>query len=145
MARTFTKPPSSTGSQKRLAAGLLESVTSLWVLCAKRAIRISRKLRVENSTGSPRSPKQLLVTISNKAIQFRLRKKRSCSAAAEEFEIEAGDGELWQRTILMGDKCQPLDFSGVIYYDNNGNQLSELPLRSPRLSPLPSYVYAKRD
>lgn len=41
----------------------------------------------------------------------------------------------------MGDKCQPLDFSGVIYYDNEGNRVSELPSRSPRASPLPSFAY----
>lgn len=46
------------------------------------------------------------------------------------------------RRILMGDKCQPLDFSGVIYYDSNGNRLPELPMRSPRASPLPSYLYS---
>jgi hypothetical protein len=40
---------------------------------------------------------------------------------------EFGDGGVWQREILLGDKCQPLDFSGVIYYDANGNQLHELP------------------
>ncbi|KAF3334895.1 hypothetical protein FCM35_KLT21499 [Carex littledalei] len=28
---------------------------------------------------------------------------------------------IWQRQIMMGEKCQPLDFSGVIYYDINGH------------------------
>lgn len=41
----------------------------------------------------------------------------------------------------MGDKCEPLDFSGVIYYDNNGNKLSEPPVKSPRGSPFIGYRY----
>jgi hypothetical protein len=32
---------------------------------------------------------------------------------------------------MMGDKCEPLDFSGVIYYDSNGKQVNEFPLRTP--------------
>lgn len=44
-----------------------------------------------------------------------------------------GEGGLWQKEILMGEKCQPLDFSGVIYYDNYGNKVSQPP-RSPRAS-----------
>ncbi|XP_057514314.1 uncharacterized protein LOC130796046 [Actinidia eriantha] len=151
MARARTTPPSTAvGSPKRLAIGLLDSVTHLWASCAKHATRVSRKIRAE-STGpnSPLArPRRLLATISHKAIQFRYRKRasRDGGAAEEEEEEFVSDenGSLWQRTILMGDKCQPLDFSGVIYYDSKGNQLAELPMRSPRASPLPSYVYAKQ-
>ncbi|CAI8604085.1 unnamed protein product [Vicia faba] len=42
---------------------------------------------------------------------------------------------LWKKTILMGEKCQPLEFSGAIFYDSEGNQLSEPP-KIPRKSPL---------
>jgi hypothetical protein len=42
-----------------------------------------------------------------------------------------GDGGVWQKAIMMGDKCEPLDFSGVIYYDSNGKQVNEFPLRTP--------------
>lgn len=55
-------------------------------------------------------------------------------------EEDFSDGGLWQRGILMGDKCQPLDFSGVIYYDSEGNRLQEVPMRSPRASPMPNYL-----
>ncbi|CAA6665470.1 unnamed protein product [Spirodela intermedia] len=48
-----------------------------------------------------------------------------------------GDG-LWQRTILLGDKCRPLDFEGVIHYDGEG-RLLVVPPRSPLRSPLPSF------
>lgn len=79
-------------------------------------------------------------TISHKAIQFRQKKR-----VGEEFDGEAKKGGVWQRTILMGDKCQPLDFSGVIYYDSDGNQVDEFPMRSPRASPLSSYSYESEN
>lgn len=53
---------------------------------------------------------------------------------------EGGEG-VWKKTILMGEKCQPLDFSGVIYYDSEGRRLRELPPRSPMRSPLPSISF----
>ncbi|WOG93547.1 hypothetical protein DCAR_0312833 [Daucus carota subsp. sativus] len=112
----------------RLAIVVRGSVTSLWSLLTKHAARTSRKFVSGNS-----SPRKLMSTISNKAINLR-RKKR----VSGEEEV---DGGVWRRTILMGDKCQPLDFSGVIYYDNEGNRVSELPSRSPRASPLPSFAY----
>ena len=151
MARASTTPPTTTtGSPKRLAIGLLDSVTHLWASCSKHATRVSRKIRAESTRpDSPLArPRRLLATISHKAVPFRHRKRTAACdvGAAEEEEgfVSDEDGGLWQRTILMGDKCQPLDFPGVIYYDSQGNQLAELPVRSPRASPLPSYVYAKQ-
>jgi hypothetical protein len=60
-----------------------------------------------------------------------------------EIKEEAGGYEedgLWQKSILMGEKCQPPEFSGVIFYDGRGNQLPQMP-RSPRASPLPSISF----
>ncbi|KAL8132586.1 hypothetical protein AgCh_008169 [Apium graveolens] len=99
--------------EHRLAVGVRGSVTSFWFLITKHASRTSRKL---------------MSTIRHNAKKLR-RKKRG---AGEDF-----DGGVWQRTILMGDKCEPLDFSGVIYYDHDGNRVNEL----PRASPMPSYAY----
>ncbi|CAL1390837.1 unnamed protein product [Linum trigynum] len=99
---------------------------------------------------SPRSPlvrhsKQLLTQISNKAVTLvhggsrnnNNKDRRGGDVAAPD---EFGDGGVWQRSILMGDKCQPLDFSGVIYYDSCGKKVNEVPVRSPRASPLPRYL-----
>jgi hypothetical protein len=42
---------------------------------------------------------------------------------------------------MMGERCQPLDFSGVIYYDAEGQRLAQPPPpRSPLRSPLPASV-----
>ncbi|KAK6249607.1 hypothetical protein QQP08_011267 [Theobroma cacao] len=149
----------STSPKQRLTLSVL---VSFMALCAKHAGRVSKKLKPkpkENglASDSPRfsmpktplrspRPKQLLTTISNKAITLVHRKKlgeengKGTRHAPEEEEEEFGDGGVWQKAILMGDKCQPLDFSGVIYYDSKGNQLDELPIRSPRASPLPGYL-----
>ena len=53
-------------------------------------------------------------------------------------KAEAG---VWRKEILMGERCQPLDFSGVIYYDAEGRRLAQPPPpRSPLRSPLPASV-----
>lgn len=35
------------------------------------------------------------------------------------------DGVVWKKTIIKGEKCRPLDFSGKILYDAHGNLLSD--------------------
>ncbi|KAK8537061.1 hypothetical protein V6N13_042012 [Hibiscus sabdariffa] len=136
----------SASHKQRLTLGFLISFIAI---CAKRATRLSWKLKQKPkvnglASGTPRlyapkspGPKQLITTISNKAIKLVQRKSHGYEKEAED---DYGDGGVWQRSILMGDKCQPLDFSGVIYYDSNGNQVEELPVRSPRASPLPGYL-----
>ncbi|XVE64088.1 hypothetical protein DITRI_Ditri07aG0073000 [Diplodiscus trichospermus] len=153
----------SASPKQRLTLGFL---ISFMALCAKHASRVSKKLKLKpkqngSASDSPRlfyvpqsplkspfvpksplkspRPKQLLTSISNKAIKLVHRKKLGEENGKDVGE-EVGDGGVWQRSILMGGKCQPLDFSGVIYYDSKGNQLEELPIRSPRASPLPGYL-----
>ncbi|KAF8378484.1 hypothetical protein HHK36_029826 [Tetracentron sinense] len=130
--------------------GFYVSASTLVALWAKQASRVSRKFGTRLSGSNIRlkstlpSSKQLLKTISDKAILF-LHKRRVAEEpeAGDRAEAEQGfgDGGLWQRNILMGEKCQPPDFQGVIYYDSHGNQISELPPRSPRNSPLPNFSF----
>ena len=142
----------STSQKQRLTLGFL---ISFMAICARRASRLSKKLKPkpkEHSIafGSPKfyspksplkppKPKQLLTTISNKAIRL-VHRKNLGEENGKDVADDFGDGGVWQRAILMGDKCQPLDFSGVIYYDSQGNKLEELPIRSPRASPMPGYL-----
>ena len=58
----------------------------------------------------------------------------------EKKERVYGDG-LWRRTIILGEKCRPLDFEGVIHYDEEGRRVLELP-RSPMRSPMRGVVVA---
>ncbi|KAL1325986.1 hypothetical protein HN51_036027 [Arachis hypogaea] len=155
---------SSDSSKHNRSNGFLVAITAVFSLLAKRASRLKSKpkfaaaktvtdggfddddWKIELRTPPPKSPlaapKKLLSNISSKALlpfgHHNQKKKGSgCSAAAEGGW---GDGGVWQKEILMGGKCEPLDFSGVIYYDINGKQVSEVPLRSPRASPLPGYL-----
>lgn len=127
------------GSSKRLMVNFIGSMSllALWFKKASQGIK-TQKLGGDSPKSPLAKPKKFLSTISNKAINLRHKKKAKGELVDEDF----GDGGLWQRGILMGDKCQPLDFSGVIYYDSEGNRLPEVPMRSPRASPLPSYLYA---
>ncbi|XP_042420576.1 uncharacterized protein LOC122008796 [Zingiber officinale] len=65
-----------------------------------------------------------------KKMKMMMRKVRS------EISVEGEDEGVWRKTILMGEKCQPLDFSGAIHYDSAGRQLStpRTPFRSPAIS-----------
>ncbi|GMH26207.1 hypothetical protein Nepgr_028050 [Nepenthes gracilis] len=131
-----------------LAIGLFISVFALIALCAKRATKLSKKAAENNmlydfnsAPWSPlATPKRLLKTASNKAVNFIQGKKsgEESEGGFGFFDKEGfGEGALWQKTILMGDRCRPFEFSGVIYYDNYGNRISELP-RSPRSPFLPA-------
>lgn len=50
-------------------------------------------------------------------------------AAAGDRREEDGQGQvaLWRRAILMGQRCEPLDFPGAIHYDSFGRRV-----QSPR-------------
>ncbi|XP_047964719.1 uncharacterized protein LOC125209154 [Salvia hispanica] len=49
------------------------------------------------------------------------RKVDDCAADDEEEE----DDVVWKKTIIKGDKCRPIDFSGKILYDSDGNLLPD--------------------
>ncbi|KAI4344045.1 hypothetical protein L6164_011320 [Bauhinia variegata] len=147
MVRTSPDSP-----KRHQTNGFLLSITALVVLLAKRASRLSGKpkdkpsddWKIElRSTKSPLArPKKLLSNISNKRLPFIHHKKKDEEVVEKE---EWGDGGIWQKAILMGDKCQPLDFSGVIYYDSKGQRLKEIPFKSPRASPMPGYLSRPRE
>ncbi|KAK4750481.1 hypothetical protein SAY87_003963 [Trapa incisa] len=151
-------------SARRSSEAILLSVTALLSLVAKKACQASKKLRLQyrnfnkNSklgyyyreppeepgpimsprmTSIRRRPKELFTSMSNKAIKLVHGRKKGAAGGGGDAEDDFGDGGVWQKTILMGDKCQPLDFSGVIYYDESGKKLNNLPVRSPRASPMP--------
>lgn len=133
-----------------LAVGLFVSVSAVAALCAKHARRVSRNYATDPDQMSeikinddqqlaPRSPLRSPKKF-NKDIPFIYQKKAGDFEESKEEE-GFGEGGLWQKDILMGEKCQPLEFSGVIYYDCYGTQISELP-RSPRATPnLPTFSF----
>ncbi|XP_076936902.1 uncharacterized protein LOC143604252 [Bidens hawaiensis] len=93
-----------------------------------------------------RSPRQLITTISNKAMSsLVINHKKSGGGGGDKVVDEGfGEGGLWQREILRGVKCQPPEFSGVIYYDCDGRRVSEFTPRSPRsprIAPSPQFSF----
>ncbi|XP_030476166.1 uncharacterized protein LOC115693325 [Syzygium oleosum] len=135
----------SSSSAKRLSLSLLVSMSAFMALCAKKASQISRKLIKAKQKSSRFMPKLPLRSPGKQVFIKKItgrNKKKAVYDKRDDGEEVPGDGGVWQRTILMGDRCQPLNFSGVIYYDENGNRLDQLPPRSPRhlASPLPGYL-----
>jgi len=134
---------SAMDSTKQQAQKFLVTVTAVLAVLAKRASRLPRKLKAAAPPKDEwrielRSPKKLLSNIGGKTLPFLPKKSKK-----KHGEKDWGNGGVWQKTILMGDKCEPLDFSGVIYYDSNGKQVNEMPLRSPRSSPVPGYYFIR--
>ncbi|MCE5165931.1 hypothetical protein HAX54_013244 [Datura stramonium] len=127
-----------------LAIGLFVSITALIALCAKHGrsrkyhMADDQETNYERKISAPKSPlllstKQLITTISTKTMPKKSDMIKNGSNEREGFGHN--EGGLWQKAILMGEKCKPPQFSGVIYYDPFGNRVSELP-RSPRASPM---------
>lgn len=73
---------------------------------------------------------KLQSNISNKALlvvkMVSWRKTQDGQEEDREQENLCNDDEeeeaaVWKRTIIMGEKCRPLEFSGKITYDSHGN------------------------
>ena len=134
---------------------LAQAVAALVGTCARRLSRAARRLHhlrpprdgiaasfssraivpFLGGGGSGSVKKPLSSSSSSSSSSKSKRRRRKASSAAKE---EAGDG-VWRKEIMMGERCQPLDFSGVIYYDADGRRLAQAPPpRSPLRSPLPA-------
>lgn len=123
-----------------IAIGLFISASVLVALCARHSKQFAREYgdaATKTSTDSkvsPRSPLLLPKRAINNAADHPDGNNREESEARGIFANPGegfGEGGLWQKKILMGEKCQPPQFSGVLFYDSDGNRISELP-RSPR-------------
>ncbi|CAM8977122.1 unnamed protein product [Rhodiola kirilowii] len=113
----------------------LRVLAALMASLERRASRVSGKFRAKAADS-----RRLLLSVSSRIMRSGYGGERKSGADSEEDEGECC--AIWQKAILMGDRCQPPDFSGVIYYDENGKRVDQFPFRSPRNSPLPSYVAA---
>jgi hypothetical protein len=53
---------------------------------------------------------------------------------------DADETCVWRRAILLGQRCQPLEFNGAIHYDSEGRRQwhARTPPRTPLLSPVRS-------
>jgi hypothetical protein len=105
-----------------MGVSLLQAVAALMGTCTRRLQRAARRMGTGNG----------------KASMAPWRKALSLPASRGRGR-EQDDGGLWRKEILLGERCQPLEFSGVIYYDADGHRL-EQPPRSPMRSPYPTTI-----
>lgn len=111
----FTTPPTFQFSPSFIffLAGVVAISLTIMFLCTTQKNSKMRKARGWQS---------FLSNISSKAlgmVKMVLPKK-----------VQEKDGAVWRKTILKGDKCRPLEFSGQILYDSEGNQMPEPQMRS---------------
>lgn len=59
------------------------------------------------------------------------RKAQAEGEEEEEDNDDYSDEAVWRKTIMLGERCRPLDFSGKIVYDSQGNLLADLPHQDP--------------
>ncbi|KAK9271892.1 hypothetical protein L1049_002257 [Liquidambar formosana] len=94
-------------------------------LCAShRIIRSSKRQKVETTakSGNKRLVSTLNSNISSKALlMVKMISWKKLQAEEDEEDEEA----IWKKTIMMGERCQPLDFSGNIVYDSQGNPIPD--------------------
>uniref|UniRef100_A0A5K1E6C4 Uncharacterized protein n=1 Tax=Nymphaea colorata TaxID=210225 RepID=A0A5K1E6C4_9MAGN len=123
MARWSLKAEHGLGSAQAGAMGLAGLILSTFVLtmCAFRLKRRRRRhlishMFISNPTAPMNAEPQPLTT---KAIR--------CTRPGEDGIDESFVSQelcLWKKNILMGEKCQPPEFSGVIMYDSAGKLVS---------------------
>jgi len=104
---------------------LLSKVSSAAAACARRVSRAARRL-LHRARRPRRDFSQLVPTTDDDHQQ-----EASEDAGEQGGGEEEGEG-LWRRTVLMGERCKPLDFPGAIHYDSSGRLLPAAP--SPRSS-----------
>ncbi|KAJ4706946.1 putative Transmembrane protein [Melia azedarach] len=98
-------------------------------LCASHRTRKSLRGKEETISGS--TEKRLLTKLNSKISSKAHTMVKMISwkkvRAEEEEEEEEDDSEeaVWRRKIIMGERCRPLDFSGKIVYDSEGNLLPD--------------------
>lgn len=123
-------PRRSRAAAAGMANGLLDAIAALVSSWSRHVSHATRKLSGRRPSGSP----------SGHGGGRRKKRDEGKESFSDGVDTDEDDG-VWRRAILMGEKCQPLDFSGVIYYDADGQRLQEVPTpRSPMRSPLPSFA-----
>ncbi|CAD6231009.1 unnamed protein product [Miscanthus lutarioriparius] len=104
---------------------LLSKVSSAAAACARRVSRATRRL-LHRARRPRRDFSQLVPTTDDDHQQ------EASEDAGEQGGGEEEEEGLWRRTVLMGERCKPLDFPGAIHYDSSGRLLPAAP--SPRSS-----------
>ena len=113
-------------------------VSSLVAVCTRRVSRATRRLlRHRHRYGVSSVSRRRTRPVGSDGFFTRPRQqpqpadggKGDAGAMDQVIKDEEGDGEgvVWRRAILMGERCQPLDFVGAIHYDSFGRRLARPP------------------
>ncbi|WOK99924.1 hypothetical protein Cni_G08636 [Canna indica] len=123
---------------------LLHTMSSLMETCKKHVSHATRRLRSHASLSKLGGKRGFFLSrrtsFEPSLGNGRVAESDEGERSKEEDEEEEG---VWRRTILMGEKCQPLDFSGAIHYDSSGRQVSTP--RTPLRTPLTSFAFHDED
>eukprot|EP01018_Ginkgo_biloba_P022560 Gb_06239 [translate_table: standard] len=118
------------GALLLLGSCVLALIAVITALCASHSRRDDREYNTRGQ--SPNIGRSLRLNVSGpKSLVGK--KILSTKGNCEDKEEEKEGGEwIWQRNIIMGERCQPPNFSGAIIYDDKGNRLPQFPPKSPR-------------
>ncbi|CAN6233737.1 unnamed protein product [Urochloa humidicola] len=139
-----------------MGIGLAQAVVALVGTCARRLSRAARRLHLRPprqglAAASFVSPRAIVPFLGGgggaiKKVLSSSKSKRRRKAEDDELSFEWEKDGVWRKEIMMGERCQPLEFSGAIYYDAEGRRLEQPPTpRSPLRSPLPASVVLKAN
>ncbi|KQK00993.1 uncharacterized protein LOC100831436 [Brachypodium distachyon] len=134
-----------------MGVSLAQAVAALMGRCARRLSRAAHRLQARVGPGLAASFSSGAVvpfvggrkSKKKAALPWTSKNRRRTRKPAEEwsFEEDVEDSGVWRKEILMGERCQPLEFSGAIYYDAEGRRLgAPPPPRTPMRSPLPASI-----
>ncbi|GER42549.1 solute carrier family 2 [Striga asiatica] len=108
---------------------LLSLFSLVSFLCGSAHGRSRRGNRRTVRLGGPKKP--VIEKMSSKAllmakmISWRKVQDEGEAQDSDSGKEEDADGVVWKKTIIKGEKCRPIDFSGKILYDADGNLLTD--------------------
>ncbi|XP_007019657.2 PREDICTED: uncharacterized protein LOC18592733 [Theobroma cacao] len=123
----FTAAPPLSASQAGLAAVTLLLCAFAFIKCASH----SRKLRRQWRACYEFFDEDPVIEINHEVMTTGVHGYQPDQPEDVDRSMFSGGQPVWQKNILMGEKCQLPDFSGVIIYDSEGS------IVTPSKPPLP--------
>lgn len=113
-----------------MAVAVLSILSVVALLCGSEARKSRRRLggKTVRLGDARKQVARLHSSISSKALL--LAKTISWRKVQDDGEEDDGSDDeeaVWRKTIIKGEKCRPLDFSGKILYDSDGNLIPDSP------------------
>lgn len=117
-----------------MAIGVVSLLSTVALLCgSEKANKIKRRRQEKTVRLGYKTPvKRLQSSVSSKALllakMISWRKVQNDGEEEEETNCWADEDDeeaVWRKTIMKGEKCRPLDFSGKILYDSDGNLIPD--------------------